>query len=234
MDRDARGGSNRAEVNENFFKVWSAPMAYTLGLIYADGAIIDSRVSSRTCYLLISNNDVDLLNQVRKAMSSTHRLDFRPAIKRDFGHGKTYLCKPSYRLRIGNKLIYSDLLTFGLHPRKSLSIKVPNIPDSFFPHFLRGYFDGDGCVNIYSRKAGQAIQVVFTSGSLKFLEELNVLLCNILRVSLKHTPYQSGAYRLAYKASEAMSVLKFMYQELDSSPYLKRKYGKYQEYLRKY
>lgn len=207
-------------------------MAYTLGLIYADGAIIDSRVSSRTCYLLISNNDVDLLNQVRKAMSSTHRLDFRPAMKRDFSPGKTYLCKPSYRLRIGNKLIYSDLLAFGLRPRKSLSIKVPNISDGFFPHFLRGYFDGDGCINVYSRRVGTTIQVVFVSGSRVFLEKISQKVASMVdHKLLKKIIFQSGVFRLSYKAKQALSVCDLMYRDLKVAPYLKRKYKIYQDYL---
>lgn len=231
MERDSRGGYNRSNINENFFKTWSSSMAYVLGFIYADGAVIDSRISSRTCYLLLSNNDINLLYQIRKTLSSDHKLDYRPATKRNFGKGKTYLCKPSYRLRIGNKVIYTDLLSYGLKPRKSLTIELPEIPKKYFSFFLRGYFDGDGCVNTGQRKSGKIIQVVFTSGSFVFLERLNEMISDLLRIKLKSIPFQSGAFRLAFRANEAISVCKFMYKDLEASPFLKRKYGIYQEYL---
>ena len=231
MERDPRGGHNRSKINENFFKTWSSSMAYVLGFIYADGAVIDSRISSRTCYLLLSNNDSDLLYQIRKTLSSDHKLDYRPATKRNFGKGKTYLCKPSYRLRIGNKAIYTDLLSYGLIPRKSLTIELPEIPDRYFSFFLRGYFDGDGCVNTGARKSGRIIQVIFTSGSFVFLNRLSEKVSDILRIKPKNTPFQSGAFRLAFRANEAISVCKFMYKDLEISPFLKRKYEIYQEYL---
>lgn len=206
-------------------------MAYVLGFIYADGAIIDSRISSRTCYLLLSNNDSNLLYQIRNALSSDHKFDYRPAAKRDFGIGKTYLCKPSYRLRIGNKAIYTDLLSYGLRPKKSLTIELPVIPKKYFSFFLRGYFDGDGCVNTYQRKSGQTIQVIFTSGSFVFLERLNEMISDLLRIKPKNIPFQSGAFRLAFRANEAISVCKFIYKNLEASPFLKKKYGIYQKYL---
>ncbi len=207
-------------------------MAYVLGFIYADGAIIDSRISSRTCYLLLSNNDSDLLYQIGKTMSSNHRLDYRPAIERNFGKGKTYLCKPSYRLRIGNRLIYSDLLQLGLSPKKSLTILLPALPNEFFSFFLRGYFDGDGCVNICRRGINQkTIQVVFVSGSFMFLKKLNENISNILGTKPKNIPFQSGAFRLAFKSREAVAVCRLMYHDLSLAPYLKRKYKIYKNYL---
>lgn len=231
MELDHRGGHNRSKINENFFKTWSSSMAYVLGFIYADGAIIDSRISSRTCYLLLSNNDSGLLYQIRKTLSSDHKLDYRPAAKRDFGKGRTYLCKPSYRLRIGNGEIYKDLLSYGLKPRKSLTIELPEVPEKYFSFFLRGYFDGDGCVNTYPRKSGKIIQVVFTSGSFVFLNKLSERISDILRIKPKNIPFQSGAFRLVIRANEAISVCKYMYKDLEASPFLKKKYGIYQKYL---
>lgn len=206
-------------------------MAYVLGFVYADGAVEDCRKSSRTCYLVLSNNDKDLLIQIRNVMLSNHVLYRRPERNVTF-RGKTYECKESFIIRVGNKKIYQDLLSFGLRPRKSLVIDLPEIPEKYFSFFLRGYFDGDGCVSVYSRRTGgKTIQVIFRSGSLKFLEKLNKTISRTLGINPKTIPFQSNAFRLAFKANEAISICNLMYKDLKASPFLKRKYKIYQEYL---
>ena len=50
----------------------------------------------------------------------------------------------------------SDLKALGCVPRKTLNPVVPKVPDKYFHHFLRGLFDGDGCIT-YSKSSGQAI-----------------------------------------------------------------------------
>lgn len=206
-------------------------MAYVLGFIYADGTVEDCRESSRTCYLQLTSKDKELLEEIRETMSSRHRLYLRPSRTINF-RGKTYQCQRLYDLRIGNKKIYGDLLTYGLMPRKSLIIDLPKIPKKYFSFFLRGYFDGDGCVSVYKRTTGvKIIQVIYVSGSKIFLEKLNSLISDILGINLKNIPYQSNAYRLAYKTRQAVSVCRYMYKDLVLAPYLKRKYEIYQKYL---
>lgn len=41
-------------------------MGYVLGLIFADGAILDVRKSSRTCYVQIASNDKAFLKKNQK------------------------------------------------------------------------------------------------------------------------------------------------------------------------
>lgn len=46
---------------------------------------------------------------------------------------------------------------------------IPNIPDEFFHAFVRGYFDGDGCVCLKSHKY---LSVSICCNSKVFLESL--------------------------------------------------------------
>jgi hypothetical protein len=78
MIRDNRGGHNRKKVNENFFKTWTPDMAYVLGFMYADGALLNTSVSSRTYYLQYSNNDLALLSDIRKSLQSDHKIYIKP------------------------------------------------------------------------------------------------------------------------------------------------------------
>ena len=197
-------------------------MAYVLGFIFADGAIEDCRRSSRTCYIQLTNNNKDLLWEVRNVIQSNHRLYFRSPHSRKFGD-KTYHCKGTYNLRVGSKVIYKDLLSYGLCPRKSLVIKLPVIPEMLFSFFLRGYFDGDGCVNVYKKR----IRVIFTSGSKIFLEQVaeQINARGLIRCDRR-------CFRLIYDRALALNVLDIIYQDLNEVPYLKKKYNIYQDFLR--
>lgn len=230
MDRDNRGGHNRKKVNEDFFKSWSPQMAYVLGFIYADGAVEDCRESSRTCYLALANNDIDLLMDIAKVMSSKKSVQtITPRVMNI--RGKKYICKTSYVIRIGNKEIYNDLLKLGLCPRKSLIIKLPKIPGEYFQHFLRGYFDGDGCINVEKTKINR-INLIFTSGSKLFLEQLTARILEFFPDIKCSLSCGFGAFRLRYNWRNALMVADFMYRDVVSAPYLKYKYEKYMEYLK--
>lgn len=230
MNRDPRGGHNRKKVDENFFKSWSPKMAYVLGLICADGAVEDVRESSRTCYLQISSIDKDLLTQVQKCLGSSHKLYLRKA-EHVIIKGKIFFRSDIYNLRIGNKVIFQDLIDLGVTPRKSLRLQLPPVPDIYFNYFLRGYFDGDGCVNIYTQKNRPHLflQVIFTSGCKSFLEKISSKLFDFLQVQSK-VGFYSGAYRLSYKTKQCLKVLAYMYKSLNLVPFLGRKYKIYYNY----
>jgi intein-encoded DNA endonuclease-like protein len=50
-------------------------------------------------------------------------------------------------------------------PRKSLTLEPPEIFDDFARHYIRGYFDGDGCVGF-----DMYFKLTFVGGSIKTLE----------------------------------------------------------------
>lgn len=65
--------------------------------------------------------------------------------------------RSSHSLRIGNKVMYQDLVNLGVTPKKAKRISIPSVPEQYFKFFVRGYFDGDGCINIYKPKNRRAI-----------------------------------------------------------------------------
>lgn len=82
---------------------------------------------------------------------------------------KQYQSKATYCLSITNKHISKQVETLGLVKAKSLKVTFPTfLPDSLIPHFVRGYFDGNGSVNM--TKAGQlSISIL---GTTQFCETL--------------------------------------------------------------
>jgi hypothetical protein len=235
MYRDPRGGHNRKKVNECFFKTWSPQMAYVLGLIYADCAVEDVRQSSRTCYLQLSSVDKELLESVRTSLSSKHAISMRRSHSSLF-FGKRYQCSDLFTLRIGNKLMYQDLVDKGLTPNKSKTMRFPEIPSEYLNFYIRGYFDGDGCVNvrILNGRRLPIIQVIFTSGSYEYLYVLMQNLRSAIDTSHMRIRKSHRAFRLRYRKGNCLKILSFMYTELDKAPYLARKYEKYRGYIEEY
>ncbi len=231
--KDPRGGHNRSQVNQNFFQSWSPQMAYVLGFIFADGAIEDVQRSSRTCYISITSKDLSILEKIRSAMQSNHKLYKRRSQLHTFSDGKSYKSKEEFVFRIGSKSMYNDLLNLGVIPRKSLTILFPTIPSNHFSHFIRGYFDGDGCLHLIK---GTYPRLIFTSGSNQFLEGLSTNLSNILQIPKKvvYSQLQTSnnlCYRLHYNTKLSSKILEFMYKDLEKAPYLERKFAIYQKYL---
>lgn len=235
MSIDPRGGHNHLEFNEDFFKTWSPPMSYDLGFLFADGALINATQSSRTCYTVFCNNDLDLLEQIKRTLNSSHRITTRKPSKVKF-FKKTYLCNTSYRLRIGSRSLFKDLFAYGLTPDKSLTMNFPTIPNQYLPFFVRGYLDGDGCIYCNKQVSSKdKLLVIFTSGSRKFLEKLHLAIRNITHITGGTLVTQEKTvHRLRYRQHDSLKILNYIYQDLTSAPYLKRKYSKYANYLNQY
>lgn len=233
MNIDSRGGGNRKKIDKHFFKKYVPKMSYVLGLMCADGAVEDVRKSSRTCYFTITSKDYSLISQIKTVLNSSHKIYIKRAHFQKFKNG-TYLCSKNYILRVGSKEMCQDIIDIGVRPRKSLRIRLPKITDNLFEFYLRGYFDGDGCVNVgvsCSRELPE-IKVIFSSGCKKYLEQLSLKLSKLLSIKTTKVNFDSGVYRLRYHKSDSMNILKFMYKDLKKAPFLERKYNIYQNYLK--
>lgn len=223
---DNRGGYNRNRINHDFFKAWSASMAYVLGYAFADGTLINSK-PSRTCYLRFHSIDRDLLEQINNAMDHCGKIFQRnpQVIKKGSKH---YRSKTCYYISIGSRELFSDVTKLGLAPRKSLDLAFPHVPQEHLCYFIRGYFDGDGCVNI--RRDNKRLHVVFTSGSKAFLSTLSERLAGVLPIGKKNVVNSTKSYQLRYSTREAVKVLAFLYKDPLKYPYLKRKYLIYKKW----
>ncbi len=231
---DPRGGHNRYTFNKDFFKKWTPEMAYVLGFLYADGNITDSKIS-RTQYVSFDSVDKEILEKIRIVLSSNHKIQVKPAKILTHFNGN-YKSSIGYRLRIGSREMFADLINLGVTPRKSLTITFPkDILVDYTNHFIRGYFDGDGCVHIirgngkYGQRILKGLKVIFTSGSKIFLQELQKKLKGI-GIENGRIYFSSRAYSLKYPTTESVKLFKFLYN--NSSFYLKRKFDTFIEYFR--
>lgn len=232
MHLDPRGGSNRKKIDTDFFKSWNPKMSYMIGLISADGAVEDVRKSSRTCYFTITSKDKSIIINSKKALNSSHKIYIQKPSYQKFRNGLFY-CSQKYVLRIGSKEMCQDLINLGITPKKSLRLTIPKVPNNLFGFYLRGYFDGDGCINLETSKGGGKgkISVIFTSGCKDYLEKISLKIRKAIGLRNNKVYLNSGAYRLKYRKLDGLKLLKFMYYRLNSSSYLNRKYQIYTNYL---
>ncbi len=215
-------------VNEKFFDSWSNDMAYVLGYWYADGSV--ERVPAiRGHYIRISSVDLTLIEQVKVAMKSKHNIvEYPPRVKG----------RMRYVLRIGSKPLFDAMNKHGLTEHKSLSMKFPKIPKKYLPAFIRGYFDGDGCIHAEKNVTGKTkrLVVIFTSGSWDFLLSLQSLLHDVAGVSSNRkigvTESIGTAYQLRYGTRDSLRLFLFMYPKMSGRYlHLSRKYDIFVQYL---
>lgn len=65
----------------------------------------------------------------------------------------------AYSLVLSHKHIAEWFISKGCTPHKSLTIQFPLVPPAYLRDFIRGCFDGDGCLCIYTAKARKTRQV---------------------------------------------------------------------------
>ncbi len=211
--------------NKHFFKTWSPEMAYVLGYFAADGCMFINPRGSR--YIEFTSIDKELIKNVKLAMDSKHSIGTRRK-----NHSKW---KTQYRLQIGSKEMFKDLLILGFTPHKSKIIEFPIVPKSFLSDFVRGYFDGDGCVyhGLHNRKNRPNKQFIlsthFVSGSKGFLHTLHECLIKKAGIEGGFITKKKRGSQLNFSVNDSKKLFRFIYVNTDNRFFLKRKYSKFQQ-----
>ncbi len=193
-------------------------MAYVLGFFAADGTMIAN--NRKAHFIEFHVTDKEILLKIRRVLKSNHKISVR-----DRGNNKW---KIGYRLQIGSKEMFDDLINLEFVPNKSKTIKFPSIPDLFLGDFVRGYFDGDGCVYFRKHKVKDRekerwiFSTRFTSGSKLFLSELHSRLRPIIKKGSIYN--KTRGFELVLSHNDSIALYKLMYHNNCRSLYLSRKY----------
>ena len=193
-------------------------MAYILGFFAADGTMI---ANNRGAYFIEFHvTDKDIILKIRKVLGSNHKISIRDRGVKEW--------KLGYRLQIGSKEMFNDLSLLGFKPNKSKKMEMPEIPTDLVRDFVRGYFDGDGCVYFkkHFRKDRNKYSWVFTTrftcGTRSFLESLHNLLDSY--VTGGYITNKQRGYELVFSKHDSLALYKLMYHTGCQSLYLNRKY----------
>lgn len=212
--------------NENLFKKWSSEMAYVLGFFAADGNLTLGKRGNH--YIEFTSCDRDIIEKIRLIFSSNHKISERKSKKENN--------RNSFRIQIGSKILFQDLIKIGFTPNKSKSLAYPKIPERYFRHFVRGYFDGDGHVTegIYRKRGRKIFSRLlfsgFTCGTESFLKKLKQNLKNRGIIKGGTLYYQKG-YRLNFSINDSIGIYKFLYKDISSGLYLPRKKKVFEKYI---
>lgn len=217
--------------DEQFFeKIDSEAKSYFLGLIYADGWV-DKRGSFG---IVLQEEDKYILEEFRS------RIKYE-GLLRNVGRKKEHH-KDRYRLDIQSVKITKDLNSLGVIPNKSLILKFPTnkmVPHKFMKHFLRGYFDGDGCVTFkkYTNKNNEIKKMLACgiTGSKDFCDGFCSFIKENLNINFKNRcDNRSPAHSATTGNRQALIFLDYIYSNCSKNFLLKRKYDKFKYFINEY
>lgn len=200
--------------NHYFQKIDSIDKAYFLGLLVADGNIINlstEKKSKKRISIDLTADDgyiLKLFNKYADLKTELYLCDY------------SLISKPKYRIAIYSEVMYDDLVKLGIRENKSkVGTVMPELKKILIPHFIRGYFDGDG--------------IAFSSGAIGFCgcQELLISIRDYLvdrGMSFKNPYYNkhNGIYYLQWSAkNDRKKFVNIIYKD-KKDLFLERKYCK--------
>lgn len=188
---------------------------YSLGVLLADGSISDSGILQ----LNILAKDKEIAEIVKKALVIPN--DIKYYIRKDTN-------QEVLLLRYQYKYCTNYFMLKGICPNKTG--KEVLLPFMKNPHFVRGLFDGNGCLFINRDK--HKYELSFTSGCYQFLEDLNNFFKLNLNVGAAKVMTQKNktgdSYRITMYKKALLLFCEWMYKDSNGLR-LERKYQKYLE-----
>lgn len=220
---------NRYTLNEYYFdNVNTERKAYWLGIIASDGSI------TKTNYFALSMTDRDVIEQLKTDINYTGEV-YTPRV--------TSNKSTIYRINFSSKIFCDSLRALGIKENKSLVLNdFPKINTNLIKHFIRGYFDGDGSINVSTNKTIINNKTYYTTRW-----NFNIIATYKFCITLDNFIYKICGYRgnisMSYKCNKmfyykisAKDFLFWMYHFLyDEATFsMKRKYDKWHDFLSAY
>jgi|SRR3989344_1711905 len=182
---------------------WSPNFAYTIGLLVTDG-----NLSPDGYHMSVTSKDLELITNFLKGINAHYHIG-KKANSSSPGEKKYYV------VQFGDILFYKFLLSIGLTPNKTKTIRAIKIPNRYFFDFLRGHFDGDGSFYSYWDKR-------WRSSFMHYLQFVSASENHILWLKgelLKKTgcvghiskSKNNSAYQLRYAKRESLKIIRKMY-----------------------
>ncbi len=199
----------KPRVLHNYFKdIDTESKSYILGFLCADGSIYEKTNKISFC---INTKDKIILEYVRKELNLNHKISDR--IVYDKRTNKSY---KQTTLQFSSKQIKNDLCNMGVCHDKSIILKFPKIPSNHIPHFIRGYFDGDG--SITNKKCSVIGTKDFLLCWVNYFKQFGILWKNMQEVG-------GNQYKIyLQKTDDVILFSDIIYK--DANIFLRRKYNK--------
>jgi len=200
-----------------FKNIDSKEKAYWLGMLLTDGCI----KSNGELVLELQERDGYLVEYFRDFIGGSIPLRYRTK-----GISNTVI------LSTKSKEYINDLSQWGIVPNKTYKNQsIPSIKKEYMPDFLRGVFDGDGC--ICERPRNKVKYNLHLTGRYQFLKLIQDYLFDSKLISFKtklqyiNNTVEFGRLNI-YRQKDIINIKNYMYNS-SSKLFLKRKRSKFEE-----
>lgn len=208
------GSIKKYFANDNFFSEWSKNMAYCLGFITADGHVWKNRPFLT---IGISDRDKYVLEFIRDCISPDTLV--------------RHTVRNKVQINIHSEQIHKDLSNLGIKNDKTFGLKIDfEIPEEYWGDYLRGIFDGDGCIwqTIFYKGGKEYYYSSIVSASRQFLEYIRNRL-GFGRIGIVRKKY----FELVFNQTLSLCLFDIIYKNQESFRML-RKYEKFLEINKTY
>ena len=211
--------------NEHYFDVIDTQeKAYYMGMLWADG---HNCVERGSIILELQEQDLDLLEKLNTLAENE-----RPLRKHNL-HDKNPNWQNQYRLVLQSKYTSKILESYGMRQNKSLILTFPTwLHKSLYSSFIRGYFDGDGCITLQSINYNRSAMINMV-GTRMFLSKVADIINHTLGIDVSVERDSRARDPICIlrcsKRNDVVTILNWLYQ--DATIYMQRKYDKYQQFL---
>lgn len=142
LDFTDKHDTRKYKVNDDAFTELNDEVAYWIGYIAADGAIVGNKIS-----FYISAKDIDILENIRYFLKSDNPIHSHKTYTIDASGNKKEL--DAIHLRITSNKIVNELAKYGIVQSKTYKDIdfISYIPYKYKLSFIFGIFDGDGSIS---------------------------------------------------------------------------------------
>lgn len=200
---------------------WCENLAYAIGLLTSNGCLNKDKR-----HIWFSSKDLEMVMNLKQSLELNNKIG-----KYARGGEKE---KKYYYISFGDINFYKFLESIGLSPKKSKTVRLAEIPNQYFSHFIRGLFDGGGSFYTYWDKRWPnsfGYKLSFASASIEFINWLREKLKNLYGTK-GYFHKGAGVINLEYVKGDSKKLFEVMYNKTDLLC-LKRKYNKIKNALDK-
>lgn len=214
-----------------FDKIDTEEKAYWLGFFYAD-----AEISILTHYILrigLKAEDRDHIAKMRDFIAPDVPIESYEALET-----KSKKYHRASRVTFSSKKLVEALIDKGCVPNKGQTLRIPfeHLSQDLIHHFIRGFFDGDGCCSLIEN--GGRLAVSFLSASKQIISEIRQILINQLEVNpnklacYKRKPTSQPLYSFSNSAkADIKKIYNYLYN--NATIYLERKKNTFDKVLNK-
>lgn len=209
-----------------FHNIDTEEKAYWLGFIYADGYTqYNPQRRNSELGIELQIGDIKHLKKFNKAINGNVEIKIKD--RYDARSDKTHT---HCIIRLYKKQIVEDLINMGVIPNKSHVITFPKLQKKLIIPFIRGFFDGDGCLRLNTKRNCHSFD--FACASIDFVNSLRTILYGMYNIN-SYICKDKNIYRLCIGGlTNAYLFGTLLYD--NATIYLDRKYQKFYTITKQY